>query len=52
MNRYPPGSDPYGTPGMPSPEQPRQVRVTLPHIRPIATYALIGVTVVVFALQS
>jgi len=51
MSQYPPGYEPYGTIGAPPQEQARQVRVSLPQIRPGVTYALIGVTVAVYALQ-
>jgi rhomboid protease GluP len=51
MSQYPPGNEPYGTNGTPPQEQARQVRVSLPQISPGVTYALIGITVVVYALQ-
>ena len=52
MSQYPPGYEPYGTPGTPPPQTvERQVKVSLPRIRPLVTYIIIGVTVVFFALQ-
>ena len=51
MSQYPAGYDPNRMVGTPPQEPPGQVRVSLPKIRPLVTYALIGITVVVFALQ-
>lgn len=55
MSSNPTGTDPFssGFPstGGPAPES-QMVRVALPRIRPIVTYSLIVVTVIVYALQQ
>jgi rhomboid protease GluP len=51
MSQYPPSYDPNGMMRTPPPEQERQVRVSLPKLRPVITYTLVGATVAVYALQ-
>ncbi len=53
MNQYPPSSqDPYARPQeQPQPGAPQSVRVALPSGTPYLTYAIIGVTALVYLLQ-
>ena len=51
MTPYPPANNPYGNSGTPIGSQNQQYVVRLPKSRPIATYVLIGFTVLIFALQ-
>jgi rhomboid protease GluP len=51
MSQYPPGYEPYRPVETPPQEPPGQMRVSLPRVRPLVTYVLIGITVAFYALQ-
>ncbi len=46
---YPPPDD--SSPSYPQSPQPQRVRVSVPHVRPLVTYTLMGVTILAFLLQ-
>jgi rhomboid protease GluP len=51
MDQNRPIYDPYNPSGATPSEQGRLIRVNLPKVRPVVTYALLGVTVAIYLLQ-